>query len=166
MRRIYEKYRENMLRVAVSLSGQTTVAEDVVHDVFVSFIDQTRQFGLTGSLKAYLATCVAHRARNVHRYQVRQQRLIQGCEQPAGENAIRPDRWLVCSEELEQVVAALARLPGEQREALTLRLQAGMKFKEIARCQGVPLKTALSRYRRGLSRMRSLLNGEVPTCDR
>ena len=166
MRRIYEKYREDLLRVAVSLSGQTTVAEDVVHDVFVSFIDRAGQFRLTGSLKSYLATCVARRARNVHRTRTRQERLIQDRERPVSAETARPDRWLICSEELEQVVRALALLPGEQREALTLRLQAGMKFREIARFQNVPVKTALSRYRCGLAKIRTLVNGEVPKCDR
>jgi len=166
MRWIYEKYHEDLLRLAVSLSGRPAVAEDIVHDVFVSFIDRAEQFRLTGSLKSYLATCVAHRARNVHRTQTRQERLIQDRERPGPAETARPDRWLICSEELEQVVRALALLPGEQREALTLRLQAGMKFREIARFQDVPTKTALSRYRCGLAKMRTLVNGEVPKCDR
>jgi hypothetical protein len=59
--RIYEKYRDNLLRLAVSLSNDTATAEDIVHDVFASFIRQARQFRLTGSLKSYLATCVANR---------------------------------------------------------------------------------------------------------
>ena len=41
-----------------------------------------------------------------------------------------------------------------------------MKFREIAEFQHVPLKTALSRYRGGLLKLRSLLNGEVTECDR
>ncbi len=166
MRRIYEKYHEDLLRLAVSLAGQTATAEDVVHDVFASFIAQARQFRLTGSLKAYLATAVAHRTRNVHRTEIRQQRWTQDGERPVAEDPARPDRWLICSEELKQIVGALAQLPNEQREVLTLRLQAGMKFREIAGFQNVPVKTALSRYRCGLTKVRSLLNGEVPKCDR
>ncbi|UCD51937.1 MAG: RNA polymerase sigma factor [Phycisphaerales bacterium] len=166
MRRIYEKYHEDLLRLAVSLSGQTATAEDVVHDVFTSFIEQARQFRLTGSLRAYLATAVAHRTRNVRRTEIRQQRWTQEGERPAAEGTARPDRWLICSEDLNEVVGALAQLPNEQREVLTLRLQAGMKFREIARFQDVPIKTALSRYRCGLTKVRSLINGEVPKCDR
>jgi RNA polymerase sigma-70 factor (ECF subfamily) len=78
----------------------------------------------------------------------------------------QPDQWLVCSEELRQVAGTLALLPGEQREVITLHLQGGMKFREIAEFQHVPLKTALSRYRGGLLKLRALLNSEVPECDR
>jgi RNA polymerase sigma-70 factor (ECF subfamily) len=164
--RIYEKYRDALLRLAVSLSNDTTTAEDIVHDVFVSFIRQARQFRLTGSLKSYLATCVANRARNVNRAQrVRKVVPLDEADSAVAESW-RPDQWLVCSEELRQMADALALLPGEQREAITLHLQGGMKFREIAEFQHVPLKTALSRYRGGLLKLRSLLNSEVPECDR
>jgi len=164
--RIYEKYRDDLLRLAVSLSNDTTAAEDIVHDVFVSFLRQARQFQLTGSLKSYLATCVANRARNVSRDQrARRAIWLDGAEDTAAESW-QPDQWLVCSEELRQVAGALALLPGEQREVITLHLQGGMKFREIAEFQQVPLKTALSRYRGGLLKLRSLLNSEISECDR
>jgi DNA-directed RNA polymerase specialized sigma24 family protein len=42
-----------------------------------------------------------------------------------------------------------------------LRLQANLRFREIARHQNVSIKTALSRYHYGLSKLRSALDGEV-----
>lgn len=164
--RVYEKYRDDLLRLAVSLSNDVSLAEDVVHDTFVTFIRQSRHFRLTGSLKGYLATCVANRVRNVNRDRRRQDGRTLDDSGPMVAPSEQPDRWLVCSEQLQQVAEAMALLPGEQREAITLRLQGGMKFREIARFQSVPLKTALSRYRCGLTKMRSLLDGEVEECDR
>jgi RNA polymerase sigma-70 factor (ECF subfamily) len=164
--RIYEKHRDALLRLAVSLANDTAAAEDIVHDVFVVFIRQARQFRLTGSLKSYLATCVANRARNVNR--ARRVRKLAPVDE-AGSIATepwRPEQWIVCSEELRQMAEALALLPAEQREAITLHLHGGMKFREIAVFQHVPLKTALSRYRGGLLKLRFLLNGEVKECDR
>lgn len=164
--RIYEKYRDDLLRLAVSLSNDTAASEDIVHDVFVSFIRQARQFQLTGSLKSYLATCVAHRARNVNRAQ--RVRSAVPLDEAAGAAAEswRPDQWIVCSEELRQMAGALALLPGEQREVITLHLQGGLRFRQIAEFQHVPIKTALSRYRCGLLKLRALLNGEITQCDR
>jgi RNA polymerase sigma-70 factor (ECF subfamily) len=164
--RIYEKYRDDLLRLAVSLSNDAATAEDIVQDVFVSFLRQAQQFRLTGSLKSYLATCVANRARNVKRTdRVRKAVGLDEAVNIATESW-RPDQWIVCSEELRQMAAALALLPDEQREAITLHLQGGLKFREIAAFQHVPLKTALSRYRGGLLKLRSLLNSEVSECDR
>jgi len=54
-------------------------------------------------------------------------------------------------------------LPDEQREVVILRLTAGMKFQDIAKLQQVSTNTVQGRYRYGLSRLRTLLNGEVET---
>lgn len=163
--RIYEKYRDGLLRLAVSLSNDTAAAEDIVHDVFASFIQESRQFQLAGSLRGYLATCVANRARNANRAaRVRKTVPLDNASDAASESW-RPDQWVVCSEELKQIAEALALLPHEHREAITLHLQGGMKFREIAAFQHVPLKTALSQYRCGLQKLRSVLNGEVTKCD-
>lgn len=163
--RIYDKYRDDLLRLATSLSNDTAAAEDIVHDVFVSFIRGAGQFRLSGSLRGYLATCVANRARNLNR--AVRTRQAGPLTEAAGvlSDGERPDQWIVCSEELRQIAAALALLPPEQREAITLHLQAGLKFREVAALQDVPLKTASSRYRNGLRKMRSFLNGERTECD-
>jgi len=64
-------------------------------------------------------------------------------------------------EERERLLMALAELPDEQREAVLLHLHGGLKFREIANVQGVAAKTAESRYRYGIDRLRFLLNGQV-----
>ena len=41
LRRIYEKYRLYLLKLAVALLHDVSLAEDVVHDVFIRFIQST-----------------------------------------------------------------------------------------------------------------------------
>ena len=159
--RIYEKYRDDLLRLAISLLSETDAAEDVVHDVFESFIRNAGQFRLTGSLKGYLATCVANRARNANRAYRRRHDSGANEAPPAASNSNRPDRWIICSDELRRLNNALAELPYDQRETVILRAQLGMKFRQIAKSQGVSIKTAQSRYRIGLDKLRSLLNSEA-----
>jgi RNA polymerase sigma-70 factor (ECF subfamily) len=76
-------------------------------------------------------------------------------------DAKRPDQWLICSEELRKWSDTMARLPYQQREVVILRLRAGMKFREIARLQDISINTVKGRYRYGLNKLRSILNGEV-----
>jgi len=158
--RLYEKYRDDLLKLAISLLNESDPAEDIVHDVFTSFIRNAGQFQLTGSLKSYLATCVANRARNVNRAQRRRQNPGAEAAEEAP-NSIRPDRWIIISEEFRRLNGALAQLPYDQRETVILRAQGGMKFRQIAKLQGVAIKTAQSRYRLGLDKLRSLLNSEA-----
>ena len=67
LRRIYEKYRDSLMILAIVLSHDVSLAEDAVHDVFVAFAENIAGFKLTGSLKAYLARCVANRVRDLMR---------------------------------------------------------------------------------------------------
>jgi len=158
---IYEKYRDDLFRLAVSLINETSAAEDVVHDVFLSFIHNIEKFNLTGSLKGYLATCVANRARNINRKQKNAQNITQEQIEPLTDDSDSPVYWITCGEDLKLLSNAMSQLPDNQREAVTLHLQSGMKFREIAKFHNVPIKTVQSRYRIGLEKLRSLLNSQV-----
>ena len=68
-----------------------------------------------------------------------------------------PERSATFSEESGLLTDALARLPLEQREAIILHLKGGMKFKEIARMQPIPISTVQGRYRYGLGKLRTIL---------
>ena len=159
--RIYEKYRDDLLRLAVSLLNEADIAEDIVHDVFTSFISSARQFQLNGSLKSYLAICVANRARNANRADCRRHNPEPDTDQAEAPNSTQPDRWIIISDEFRRLSNALAKLPYDQRETVLLRAQGGMKFRQMAKTQHVPIKTVQSRYRIGLHKLRSLLNSEV-----
>ena len=71
LRRLYEKHKDDLLTVAVSLTLDMAAAEDVLHDVFVRFAENANRVHLRSSLKAYLATSVANRARDRFRAAVR-----------------------------------------------------------------------------------------------
>ncbi len=158
LRRIYEKYLDCMLGVAMAFLNDAHASEDIVQDVFVSLARQADTFRVAGNLKHYLATCVANRARDrlraVKRHDAR--RLE---ERAPKAEASPPEDSLICSEQAQQVYEALARVPGEQREVIVLRVQTGMKLKEIAAIQGISFVAAQARYRRGIDTLRSILNG-------
>jgi len=157
LRRIYEKYRSDLLRVASGLLVETAEAEDVVHDVFASFVESCRHFQLTGSLQGYLVTCVANRARNMNRSKARQAMIERKRTQGRVADVKRPDEWIVNDEEFQRICKAMGKLPYEQREVVALRVQGAMKFREIACHQQTSVKTALSRYRYGMEKLRAVL---------
>jgi len=158
--RIYEKYLNNLLTLAMALLNDAGAAEDVVHDVFVSFAKSAEDFKLRGSLKSYLATCVINRARDRIRTKQRQFTRPNKIDLVSPE-VNEPDQSVIFSEESQRLNYAIAKLPGLQREVIILRLKGEMKFKEIAKLQGVTVSTIQGRYRYGLNKLRSILDGEV-----
>ena len=158
--RIYEKYEGDLLTLATALLNDVNSAEDIVHDFFVSFAQSADSLNLEGSLKGYLATCVANLARDSIRTRKRGPDALDESMQIRS-NAKGPQLAAMCSEELQLLSGAIAQLPYKQREVVILHLRGGMKFKAIARSQNVSINTVQSRYRYGLDKLRTLLDGEV-----
>lgn len=159
--RIYEKYGSELLTVAVNLSGDRAAAEDVVQDVFISFVQTVHKFQLRGSLKGYLAACVANRARDRLRKNKRSQTVAISRAEQLTANTAGPVQLAIESEELKKAELAMANLPYEQRETIVMRLHGGLKFRTIAKLQNVSIKTVQGRYRYGLNKLRTILNTEV-----
>lgn len=159
MAQIYEKYLDSMLTLAVGLLHDVNEAQDVVHDVFVSFAKSAGRFRIRGSLGGYLATSVANRVRDRMRHAKRQSgRDTVSC---VSTEPSEPDQVVIFTEQASRLNEAMAQLPDDQREVVLLRLTAGMKFVDIAKVQQVPVNTAQGRYRYGIDKLRSLLNSEV-----
>jgi RNA polymerase sigma-70 factor (ECF subfamily) len=160
LQRIYEKYRDTLLTLAMAMVNDAATAEDVVHDVFVTFAQSGSQFRLHGSLRAYLATCVVNRIRDLMRARKRQGGILDE-ETPVESEFESPDGRLLSDERSRLVTRALARLPEGQREVIALHLNGQLTLREIARLQNVPLTTVRGRYRHGIDRLRSILNGRI-----
>jgi RNA polymerase sigma-70 factor (ECF subfamily) len=160
LRHIYEKYKRDLLALAITLSNDRVAAEDVVHDVFISFAQYAEKLQLRSSLKSYLLSCIANRVRNLHREKHQQAIRLEEAETISSDSD-GPEQIAIASEELQRVGRAMVQLSYEQREVIILRLQGGMRFRAIARSQGVSINTIQSRYRYGLNKLRSLLNGEA-----
>ncbi len=160
LRRIYDKYRDDLLILAVALLKDTSAAEDVLHDVFVSFVQRLEKFKLTGSLKAYLATCIANRARNWNKAKQAQTVELDSAE-PLSSDSDGPAEAIICNEELKRLSEAMAQIGYEQREVIALKVHGGLRFRAIADLQEVSVNTVKSRYRYGIDKLRAILNSEV-----
>jgi len=158
--RIYEKYRDYLLVLAVALCHNKSSAEDAVHDVFVNFAEKITDFKLTGSLKSYLSTCVANRIRDIMKSKHgRAVPLEDDC--PLVSDADEPSRTIICNEELQQLSSVLTKLPAEQREVIVLRIYGQMRFGVIAKSLNISVNTVKGRYRYGINKLRLILNDEV-----
>lgn len=161
LRHIYDKYKIEMLKLAVVLTGDVNIAEDIVHDVFVKFAQSAERIGLTGSLRNYLVTSVMNRVRNYQRDNSRhgETGLDEADRITSSERS--PHQWAVLSERLTLLSGALQELPYEQREVVSLHMELDLPFRMIAKLQGASVNTVKGRYRYAVTKLRSLLDSEV-----
>lgn len=82
------------------------------------------------------------------------------------EAAVRPARWFVEPEvdglDAAAAVAALERLPLEQREVIVARLWGGLSFEQIAEVAGCSASTAFRRFDAGIAALRRDMGVSCP----
>ncbi len=153
MRLLYESHKDRLFTLARGLLGDVSTAEDVVHDVFLGFVESLHRYHVNGGLGAYLAASVANRARDRLRA-VKRHGAKQVCVEGREEFHDQPEARAILQEEKHRLQQALAQLPYEQREVVLLHLQGDLTFRKVAELQGVSLSTAQGRYRYGLEKLR------------
>lgn len=159
--RIYEKYKDDLLKLAIALLNDVGLAEDVLNDTFVSFTESAGKLRLTGNLKSFLSTCVANHARNVYRQRERKKTVELDEVLQVDPNLCEPGQSIIFAEEYQLLQNAMDQLVYEQRETVILHCYKGLRFRQIAKLQNISVNTAKSRYRYGISKLRTILNGEL-----
>ena len=156
LRQIYNRYKNDLLTVAMALLADPDAAEDCVHDVFVHFAGAPADMRASRNLRGYLMRCVANRAKNLIKHQQLQHVHQMDEQEYVGEQDC-PESRLIVSEESMRIFEAMAKLPTEQREVVSLHIHGKLKFREIAKQVDVSINTVQSRYRYGIEKLRTLL---------
>lgn len=161
LRQIYEKYKNIMLKLAVILLNDTELAEDIVQDVFLNFARLSPTIEHPRNLKSYLTVAVINQVRNHIRDCKRKNITSLDDSQEVVSKLQRPEQWVILSEQLRLLSKAMAGIPYEQREVITLYMQGDTSFRQIAKIQNTSISTVQGRYRYGIDKLRKLLNHEV-----
>ncbi|HSV27235.1 MAG TPA: sigma-70 family RNA polymerase sigma factor [Sedimentisphaerales bacterium] len=157
LRRAYEKYKGVMVSVAAGMTGDISTAEDIMQEAFVAFARRAAEGAVCQNLKSYLMTCVMNGVRYRFRKMSRHEELVATMELLPAQRLGILDR-VVISEDIERLHVAMGQLAEEVREVIVLRIHGQMRFDQIAAVQGSNANTARTRYRRGIERLRELLN--------
>lgn len=163
LRQTYDRYKLDLLKLAILLTGDVHHSEDVVQDVFLKLAESYDRISDHGNLKNFLITCLMNRIRTIRRDSQRHQAAQLDGTAIEATRTSSPDQWAVVNEQMQRLSEAMAELPVEQREVVTLRFEAGLGFPQIARIQNASINTVQGRYRYGMEKLRALLNSEVET---
>ena len=158
----YEQHHRSVYAVALRVLGDAAQAQDVVQDVFLRLWRRPQSFDpRRADLGAYLRVMARSRAVDVWREGQAAGRASDRLKLAVTHDEPRADDRPAEASERDAARRAvrdeLRRLPAPQREALVLAYWGGLTADEIARRAEVPLGTAKSRIRLGMSRMRTAL---------
>lgn len=164
-RRLYEKYLDAVYSMALKVTREPHMAEDVAQEVFVRLWQRAGQYRKKrGRLLSWLLSITRNHAIDRLRYHNR--RPVAEEELDLGrQNTSARTIWEAFEDEIIRL--SLDELPDEQRQCLELAFFYGLSHTDIAEMLGVPLGTVKSRIRLGLQKLRAIYleeaQSETPT---
>lgn len=162
---LYRRYGPPAYGLAVRLTGQQILAQDVVHDAFMALWRAPEAFDpARGAFRTFFLSLVHHRAvdtvRREERIRKRQDRAS-NLESLASEDVAEDvvDSAFL-GDRRREVHTALDTLPPEQRQVLEMAYFAGMTQAKIAEQLGIPLGTVKTRTLAAMKKLRLMLSRE------
>lgn len=152
----FREHGPKLLLCARQWTRSAADAEDVVQEAFVRYWRHQRR--LPGSPMALLLTSIRRAAIDLARSNGRRSARELAAEGGLPEADFVFEPVAGADERRLALEAALTRLPGEQREVLTLKLWGELTFDEIGRELAISPHTAASRYRYALGALRKELS--------
>ncbi len=156
-----DAYGSRLLLYARQLTGVTADAEDAVQQAFINVWKAGKHRIPDVNAKPFLFRAVRNAAIDVVRSRQRRvEREARASDPSTARDALfhtsaERERWR------EEVEAAMAQLPAEQREVLALRVWGELTFTQVASVTGVSPNTAASRYRYALAALKQHMKREM-----
>ena len=159
---LYDHYGRVVFGVIYRMLGSPESAEEVAQNAFHSVWRQAGAYRPErGSVRTWLLAIARNAAIDWLRSKanrVSRETVID--ESFALVDELRVEDRVIASLRAQRVRAAVASLPREQREVLSLAFWSGLSQTEIAQRTGAPLGTVKSRVRLGMARLREWLGDD------
>jgi RNA polymerase sigma-70 factor (ECF subfamily) len=156
--RLVEDHRARVTGLAFRLLGWTDEVEDVVQDVFLTVLKNTRKFRGESGLSTWLTAITVNTCRKRGRKQQLRQRLLAHLG-GRRRSALAPaaDASAADRETFTGVRDAVRALPSRDREVIVLRYLEQMSVDRIGEVLGVSKNAVEVRLSRARQRLRELL---------
>lgn len=162
---LYARHELGVWRYVFRSVRVQAVADDLLQDVWFAVARSAPTYTVSARFKTWLFTMAHNRLVDHFRSARHHVSLDAGGDEDspgigdtlAADSGFGPLRRLESSEQAAALIAAVERLPREQREAFLLQAEAGLSVDEIAAATGVNFETAKSRLRYARNSLRQQL---------
>jgi RNA polymerase sigma-70 factor, ECF subfamily len=163
---LYARHKDSLYRYLLRQSRNATAAADLFQEVWSRLVAARTRYEPRAKFATYLFH-IAHNCtidlyrRDLKIVNTRSEDPELPMPDPEVPEYQRPDRIAEYIEQQSALLAALAELPVEQREAFLLHEETGLRVEEIARVTEVPVETAKSRLRYAVRKLKKSLFSPV-----
>jgi RNA polymerase sigma-70 factor (ECF subfamily) len=160
---LYDRYARVLYSLAFRILGSVEEAEEIVLDVFSQVWKLAGRYDpQRGRVDAWLFMLTRSRSLDRLRSLQRVSKAVESSTEAAKivpqAQISDPTEDVLINERRDRVLAAMQRLPVEQREVIELAYYEGLTHVEIATKTGKSLGTVKTRIRLGLNKLRQVLD--------
>lgn len=146
---VYQALKQPVYTICYRITQSKETAEDITHDVFVKLYSAPPDASVK-NIRAW----IFQMARNLSIDALRKKtRMAEQDEQSSVHDAYDHIHLRL------DIETALGKLPRDEREILTLHLNADLNFREISNIVGLSLPATYRKYRKALKCIQAELNG-------
>ncbi|MDW8337887.1 MAG: sigma-70 family RNA polymerase sigma factor [Thermoleophilia bacterium] len=160
LRALYERLGRIVYAFALRHTRDASLAEECTQDAFVALWRNARSYDpARAKVSTWLLVVARNKAIELLRARERRPEEVEGVDVDAilTDEAPGPATMAERADLAQRVAEAMAELPAEQREVVTLAYFEGLTHTEIADVIGIPLGTVKGRMRLALARLRALV---------
>ncbi|NNK38395.1 MAG: RNA polymerase sigma factor [Xanthomonadales bacterium] len=150
--RLYRRHRGPLYRYIIRYVGDAAIANDLYQGCWEKIILARQRYRPSAPFRAWMYR-IAHNHVMDHFRRKRPNEPLADSGLP--DPGPGPEQALAAAQQEQSLTGAVARLPPEQREAILLRLEAGLGLADIAQVTGVNPETAKSRLRYAVRKLKS-----------
>jgi RNA polymerase sigma-70 factor (ECF subfamily) len=161
---LYQRHELRIWRYIKRSVQNHASAEELMQDVWFSVAREANRYRPTARFTTWLFTIARNRIVDVFRMNRDHGSLDEEGDGPAniaarlaGDASLEPPERVLRQQHASALLAAVERLPAEQREAFLLHVEGELTLEEIAAATGTSFETAKSRLRYARVKLRQLL---------
>lgn len=155
---LYRQHHEAVRAFARRLLGNESLAEDLVHDVFLAAPAAFRGYRCESEVRTFLVSIAVNKCRHRVRAASRQRRAFERLgDEPSPAVAATPDEASERRELCDELQRALDQLPVDQRIVVILCAVEERTAREVADIVGVPENTVRTRLFHAKRKLRDLM---------
>lgn len=156
IRKVINDNLDYLVRFTHFRVGSHSLAEDIVHDAIVRFIERGAVEIPSSGLRLYLFRIV---------YNMCQDYLRQSKDAPLSLDTFDNDSLidreeLLDNEEAQRINSILASLPAHEAEIIRMRVVDELPFTDISDILGSPASTVKSRFKAGMDRLKRIYHNK------
>lgn len=156
---LYSRHKDPVYRFVLRQCGNRHTSDELFQDIWMKLIQKRQQYEIKAKFTTYLYTIARNHLTDYYRKNSNSPSAVDtvDIDSIGARLQDQPEKQMELQRDTTRLLAGIASLPLEQREAILLKEEAGMSLMEIATLTDVNIETVKSRLRYAVKKLHQVM---------